>query len=119
LAFDPARSSEENASAVAAAADALRTGGVAEAARGDAQGRFRAGDALGYAGEDLVAWGELDEVVRRTVALVAEGCEVLTCIAGDGAPLGEGEVERALPDGVELDWQQGDQPAWWYLLAAE
>jgi uncharacterized protein len=119
LAFDPSRSSEENAGTVGAAAEALRTGGIAQAARDDAQGRFRAGDALGYAGEDLVAWGELREVLPRTIAAVAEGCEILTCIAGEGAPLEAAEVEGALPDGVELDWQQGDQPAWWYLLAAE
>jgi hypothetical protein len=119
LAFDSSRSSEENAGAVGAAAEALRTGGIAQAARADAQGRFKEGDALGYAGEDLVAWGELREVLPRTIALVAEGCEVLTCIAGEGAPLDAAEVEGALPDGIELDWQQGDQSAWWYLLAAE
>ena len=119
LAFDPSRTSEENAGAVGAAAEALRTGGIAQAARDDAQGRFREGDALGYAGEDLVAWGDLRDVLPQTIALVTEGCEVLTCIAGDGAPLEAADVEGALPDGVELDWQQGDQPAWWYLLAAE
>jgi hypothetical protein len=104
---------------VGAAAEALRTGGIAQAARDDAQGRFKEGDALGYAGEDLVAWGDLREVLPNTIAAVAEGCEVLTCIAGEGAPLDAAEVEGALPEGVELDWQQGDQPAWWYLLAAE
>jgi dihydroxyacetone kinase-like predicted kinase len=119
LAFDPSQSSEQNAGLVGAAAEALRTGGVAHAARDDAQGRFREGDALGYAGEDLVVWGELSQVLVETIARVAEGCEVLTCIAGDGAPLDAASVEGALPDGVELDWQQGDQPAWWYLLAAE
>src|SRR3954471_10511244 len=36
LAFDPGRSSEENAGAVGAAAEALRTGGIAQAARDDA-----------------------------------------------------------------------------------
>jgi hypothetical protein len=119
LAFEPSRSSEENAGALGAAAEALRTGGIAQAARGDAQGRFKEGDALGYAGEDLVAWGDLREVLPQTIARVAEGCEVLTCIAGEGAPLDEAGVAIALADGLELDWQQGDQPAWWYLLAAE
>ncbi|HEX6458456.1 MAG TPA: DAK2 domain-containing protein [Thermoleophilaceae bacterium] len=119
LAFDPSRSSEENAASVGEAAEALRTGGIAQAARDDAQGRFKEGDALGYAGEELVAWGHIGDVLTRTLARVAEGCEVLTCIAGDGAPLEAADVEEALPDGVELDWQQGDQPAWWYLLAAE
>jgi dihydroxyacetone kinase-like predicted kinase len=119
LSFDPSRSAEANAGLLGSAADALRTGGIAQAARDDAQGRFREGDALGYAGEDLVAWGDLGEVVKTTIAQVTEGCEILTCIAGDGAPVDACEIELALPDGVELDWQQGDQPAWWYLLAAE
>ena len=119
LAFDPARSSDENAAAVGAAAGAVNTGGIAQAARDDPQERFAAGDALGYASDELVAWGELEEVLAATIARVSERCEILTCIAGEGAPLGRREVEAALPDGVELDWQQGDQPAWWYLLAAE
>src|SRR4051812_49101678 len=45
LAFDPSRHAWENADAVAAAADALGTGGVARAARDDASGRFGAGEA--------------------------------------------------------------------------
>ena len=36
----------------------VRTGGVTEAARDDAQGRFRRGDAVGFVDEQLVAWGE-------------------------------------------------------------
>ncbi len=119
LAFDPAGSMEENAEAVGSAAEELSTGGVAQAARDDGQGRFSEGDAIGYAGEDLVAWGELSEVLAETIGRVADGCEVLTCLAGDGAPLGEDELRGLLPDGLELDYHRGDQPAWWYLLAAE
>jgi hypothetical protein len=119
LAFDPDGAMEQNAEAVGAAAEELSTGGVAQAARDDAQGRFSEGDAIGYAGEDLVAWGELSKVLAETIELVADGCEVLTCLAGDGAPLGEDELRELMPDGLELDYHRGDQPAWWYLLAAE
>jgi dihydroxyacetone kinase-like predicted kinase len=119
LAFDPTRSMDRNAAAVAAAADGVRSGGVAEAARDDGQGRFSEGDAVGYSGDDLVAWGELREVLASTIARVAEGREVLTCVAGNGAPLGPDEVAELLPDGLELDFHDGGQPAWWYLLAAE
>jgi uncharacterized protein len=119
LAFDSSQTMEVNAEAVGAAAEELRTGGVAQAARDDGQGRFSEGESLGYAGEDLVAWGDLSKVLGETIALVAEGCEVLTCIAGEGAPLGEAELHGLLPDGLELDFHQGDQAAWWYLLAAE
>jgi len=119
LAYDPAGELEQNASAVADAAGALRTGGVAEAARDDAQGRFRAGDAVGYVEDRLVAWGDAAETLAGTLAELAEGCEVVTCLAGDGAPLGRDAVAAALPDGVELDHHEGGQAAWWWLLCAE
>jgi hypothetical protein len=110
---------DENADAVAAAADDVRSGGVAEAARDDAQGRFSEGDAVGYLGDELVAWGDLRTVLGSTIAQLADGCDVLTIVAGDGAPLSEDELEGLLPDGVDLDFHDGGQPAWWYLLAAE
>jgi DAK2 domain fusion protein YloV len=119
VAFDPARSVADNVAAVAGAAEAVRTGGVARAARDDADGRFRSGDALGYVGEELVAWGDPDEVLERTFAEVAAGRELLTCIAGHSPPLDQSAVERAAPEGVELDYQDGGQPAWWWLVCAE
>jgi uncharacterized protein len=74
---------------------------------------------VGYSGKELVAWGEPREVVGRTFAAVAQGCEVLTCISGAEAPLGDEDVAAATPEGVELDLHAGDQPAWWWLLCAE
>ena len=59
------------------------------------------------------------KVLRETIERLAEGRELVTCIAGAEAPLGEDEVEQALPDGLELDFHEGGQPAWWYLLAVE
>jgi hypothetical protein len=50
---------------------------------------------------------------------VAEGCEVLTCITGDGAPLDHETEAATVPDGVDLDHHSGGQPAWWWLLCAE
>src|SRR4051794_22220164 len=119
VAFNANASAEDNAAALWGAVSALATGGVAPAARDDAQGRFRTGDAVGYAGDELVAWGELAQVLRETIEKLAVDGELVTCIAGAGAPLGENEVERALPDGLELDFHEGGQPAWWYLLAVE
>jgi dihydroxyacetone kinase-like predicted kinase len=119
LSFDRDRAAAENAAALEAELRNVRTGGVAQAARDDPGGRFRAGDALGYVGEELVAWGEPAETLAAAMAGVADGCEVVTCIAGDGAPLGREAVERVLPTGVELDHHDGGQPAWWWLLCAE
>jgi fatty acid kinase len=119
LAFGPGRSAEENTAAVAQAAAKLSLGGVAPAARDDAHGRFRAGEAVGYSGEELVAWGEPEEVLARTLQVVAGSAELLTCIAGEDPPLDRGRLEAMVPDGVELEYHEGGQPAWWWLLCAE
>jgi dihydroxyacetone kinase-like predicted kinase len=119
LAFDSGASAEDNAAAVGEAADGLATGGVARAARDDASGRFAAGDAVGYAGEELIAWGAPDDVLRSVLAAVCDGAELVTCIAGEGAPLDEDAVEALVPEGVELELHDGGQPSWWWLLAAE
>ena len=119
LAFDPNLGAEENATAVSAAAEGLTRGGVAPAARDDASGRFAEGDTVGYAGEELVAWGEPADVLRRVLERVCADAEVVTCIAGDGAPLDAQAVAALVPEGVELDHHEGGQPSWWWLLAAE
>jgi uncharacterized protein len=119
LAFDPARPAAENAAAVGRAADALRIGGVAPAARDDAQGRFAAGDAVGYAGGELVAWGDPAATLAATLDRIVDGAELLTCIAGAEPPLGRDDVEARVPEGVEVEYHEGGQPAWWWLLCAE
>ncbi len=119
LAFDPTRPSAENALAVSGAAEALRIGGGAPAARDDAQGRFAAGDAVGYAGGELVAWGDPERTLAETLERLAGGTELVTCLAGAGAPLDREWVEAHMPDGVEVEYHEGGQPAWWWLLCAE
>jgi DAK2 domain fusion protein YloV len=117
--FSPSVGSEANETAVRESAEALTVGGVAPAARDDARGRFTAGDAVGYAGGELVAWGDPAETLAATLARLAVGAELLTCIAGDRAPLGRDAVEARAPDGVEVEFHEGGQPAWWWLLCAE
>jgi len=119
LAFDPSGDAELNAAAVGEASSLLRTGGVAEAGKDDPQGRFTAGEAVGYDRDGLVAWGDPAETLRATLARVADGAELVTCIAGADAPLAEAAIASALPEGAELDYHDGGQPAWWWLLAAE
>jgi DAK2 domain fusion protein YloV len=119
LGFDPSAPAEENALRLRDAAAALRTGGVARAARDDPGRRFQVGDAVGYSGDDLVAWGQPADVLAQTLRAVTEGCELVTCIAGEGAPLRRDAVERAVPEGIELDYHEGGQASWWWLLCAE
>ena len=119
LAFDAECPAADNASAIARAAAQLRLGGIATAARTDPQGRFAPGDALGYAGEQLIAWGAPEATLRATLAAVADGAELVTCLAGHEAPLDRAAVEAAVPTGVELEYRVGGQPVWWWLLCAE
>jgi dihydroxyacetone kinase-like predicted kinase len=119
LAFDPDVGVEENAAALAEAVAAVTAGGVARAARDDASGRFREGDAVGYVDEVLVAWGSAEDVLRQVLEAVCEGTEMVTVVSGDGAPLGEDAVAALVPGDVELDHHDGGQPSWWWLLAAE
>jgi DAK2 domain fusion protein YloV len=119
LELDPDGTAEGNAATLNAAIARLRTGGVAPAARDDAQGRFTAGEALAYVGDDLVDWGDPERALSAVIARIADGGEVLTCLAGEDAPLSRATVARAVPDGMELDHHVGGQPAWWWLLCAE
>jgi uncharacterized protein len=119
LTFDPASEAADNARVLVRAASEVRTAAIAEAARDDVCGRFAVGDALGYVGDELVAWGELSATVQSTLAKLSDGYELVTAIAGHAAPLSEDAFASALPAGVELDYQQGAQPTWWWLLWAE
>ncbi|MEA2479974.1 MAG: fatty acid kinase [Thermoleophilaceae bacterium] len=119
IAFDPTQSAEANLAAVGDAGAALRTGGVARAAREDAQGRFQVGDAVGYAEDELVAWGDPSATLAEVMRQVGEHAEVITVIAGDDAPLPGDAIEGLLPNGAELEQHAGGQAAWWWLVAAE
>jgi uncharacterized protein len=123
----PERSVEENAQALTDALACVRTGAVAPAARDDAQGRFERGDAVGFLGEEVIAWGKPLATLRAVLAaLVGSGedgaaPELITVLAGSETPIGLGELELdlELPAVVELELRHGGQPAYWWLLAAE
>ena len=119
LAFDPANDAQRNADAIAHAASQLRVGGVAPAAKDDPQGRFAAGDAVGYDRDELVAWGAPAETLEAPLARLGEGAELVTCIAGGDPPLDRAQVEAALPAGTELESHAGGPAAWWWLLCVE
>jgi dihydroxyacetone kinase-like predicted kinase len=119
IALLPDGGAEESAAAMRSALEHVRTGGVAPAARPDPNGRFAIGDAVGYVGDDLVAWGDPEATLRDVLARLADGAELVTCIAGDGAPLDAPAIEALVPAGVELEHSPGGQPSWWWLLSAE
>jgi DAK2 domain fusion protein YloV len=119
VAFDPARDADANAELLDAALARVRTGAVARAARDDASGRFRAGDAVGYVGEELVAWGEPAATLRDVLTALSDGAELITCLRGAEAPLDDDAVATLAHDGVELDLPAGGQAGYWWLLSAE
>jgi DAK2 domain fusion protein YloV len=117
--LDPAAPAAENAERLAEALEGVATGGVAPAARNDAQGRFRKGDAVGFCDGEIVAWGGAGSTLTATVQRLAEGAEIVTVIAGEGAPIALAEIDTHVPSGVELETHEGGQPSWWWLLAAQ
>ncbi len=119
LALDPLRSAADNLAAVDAALEHLRTGAVAPAARDDNEGRFAVGEAVGFVDDAIVAWGEPGPTLGAVLDALGAGAELLTCIAGEGAPLDEASVRALGPGGVELECEVGGQPSYWWLVAAE
>ena len=109
----------DNAERLATALDSIRTGAVAPAARDDAQGRFVRGDAVGFVGEEIVAWGGAGSTLASTIAELAEGMEIVTVIEGEEAPVAISEIPTRVPEGVELELHRGGQPHYWWLLAAQ
>jgi hypothetical protein len=119
VSLDPSRSASENAAAMTATLRRVRTGAVAPAARDDAQGRFREGDAIGFVEEKIVAWGKPRETLRGVLENLAENAELITCLRGADVPL-EDEAVHALAAGeVEFELSVGGQASYWWLLSAE
>jgi len=119
VALEPGHDVDSNVDGMRAALEHVRTGAVAPAARDDGQGRFRAGEAVGFVDEQIVAWGEPEPTLRAVFDRLGGDAELLTCIAGDAAPLPEERVARLAPAGVELECSEGGQPSYWWLVAAE
>jgi uncharacterized protein len=117
--LDPTASAEENAGRLDEALASISHGGVAPAARDDAQGRFRKGDAVGFVEDEIVAWGGAGSTFAATVEKLAENAEIVTVIAGAEAPIALDELDPHVPDGVEIETHDGGQPSWWWLLAAQ
>ncbi len=121
----PDRTLEENARALAEALEGVRTGAVAPAARDDAQGRFKSGEAVGFVGEEVHAWGDPATTLRAVVEELARGVdgfeppELISVLAGADAPIRLAELEDLVAGDVELELRNGGQSAYWWLVAAE
>jgi dihydroxyacetone kinase-like predicted kinase len=119
VSLDPTRGAAENAAGMAATLERVRTGAVAPAARDDAQGRFREGDALGFIDEQIIVWGRPREALRGVLERLAEDAELITCLRGADAPLDDEAVHALAAGEVEFELSDGGQPSYWWLLSAE
>jgi dihydroxyacetone kinase-like predicted kinase len=117
--LDSERGAAENAERLGAALGGIRTGAVAPAARDDAQGRFRRGDAVGLVGEEVVAWGGAGSTLAATIERLGAEAELVTVIGGREAPIPLAELGAHAPAGIELEVQEGGQPHYWWLLASQ
>jgi uncharacterized protein len=117
--LDPDSDAEENARRLESALRTVATGGVAPAARDDPQDRFRRGDAVGFVGGEIVAWGGAGTTLAATIERLAKGAELVTVIGGENAPIPAEEIGAHAPQGIELEIHDGGQPSWWWLLAAQ
>ncbi|HEX6697204.1 MAG TPA: DAK2 domain-containing protein [Solirubrobacteraceae bacterium] len=119
VALTTAADADTNADAMRVAIAGVRTGAVAPAARDDAAGRFGIGDAVGFVEDELVAWGEAAPTLEAVLTALAADAELVTCIAGEGAPLDAEAIAALAPTSVELELEDGGQPSYWWLLSAE
>ena len=119
VSLDPGRSAEENVAAMTRTLERVRTGAVAPAARDDAQGRFRQGDAVGFLEDEIVVWGRPREALRGVLERLAEDAELITCLRGADAPLDDDAVAALAAGEVEFELSDGGQQSYWWLLSAE
>jgi hypothetical protein len=125
IAFNPERSAEENAEEMRRTVETVASGEVTTASRdAELDGlSVRKGEYLGFLNGHAVAAGPSFADVARTVVdgLLAEPREVLTLLAGDGAPELTGLVDElnARHPELEIDLHQGGQPHYQLLLSAE
>lgn len=117
--LDPTLDAVHNAQAMGRALEHVRTGAVAPARLDDAQGRFRAGDAVGFVEEEIVAWGRPREALREVLEQLAQDAELITCLRGADAPLDDGTVLALAHGDVEFELSDGGQQGQWWLLSAE
>ena len=119
VSLDSDRTAPGNAETMLETLERVRTGAVAPAARDDVQGRFRAGDAVGFVEEELVAWGQPRETLKDVLGQLAGHAELITCLRGADAPLDDQTVHALASGEIELELSEGGQPSYWWLLSAE
>ena len=92
---------------------------VAPAARDDVEGRFASARRSASSTSRWSPGVSPEATLAQVLASLGDGSELITCIAGAGAPLERRAVAALAPAGVELEHRHGGQPSYWWLLSAE
>ena len=77
------------------------------------------GDAVGFDGDEIVAWGGAGSTLRQTLERLGEGAELVTVFASPDAPIPADELPAELEGGAEVEVHLAGQPGWWWLITAE
>ena len=117
--LDHDAAAEENARRLEGLLGEIRVGSVATAVKDDVEGRFAAGECVGFAGEEMVAWGDAEAALVKTLERVADGAELVTVIEGEDAGIRLDDVAGLVPAGVELETHYGGQRHYRWLIAAQ
>ena len=121
LAFDPRRTARGQRARSARGAEALRHRAASRRPRATTPraASARATPSATPASE-LVAWGDPAQTLAATLAQLAEGAELSPASRATARrSTRDGGRGARCPAGVELEYHEGGQPAWWWLLCAE
>jgi DAK2 domain fusion protein YloV len=127
VSYDPDAGLEENVEALTEAARAVRTGEVTQAVRDAVAecGEIREGQwmAIGPDGVLAAAAEPLEAALTLVDALVGDGADIVTVLAGRDAPAAEvarlrERIEVEHPE-VEVEVHDGGQPLYPYLIGVE
>jgi len=124
VAFSDGRTLIDNVADIREALARTRTGRVTIAVRdgSSVRGAIRAGDAIGFAANEIVALGADPAAVSKAVIAALGDGEALTILTGTDAPPDEAETiahAARATTGAEVEVRHGGQPVHRYLFALE
>ena len=117
--YDGGAEASANATRMSQELEAITDALVAGADRDDPGGRYHRGDAVGFVGDELVAWGDPRRTLATVVSELARDAEIVTVLEGADAPASAADLELDLSNGAELEIHDGGQPTYWWLIAAQ
>ncbi len=110
---------QDNARSIRSALDAITSAGVAPADKDDPNGRYTKGDAVGFVGGDLIAWGDPVETLGSVLAALPKDAEIVTLVESELSPFDGQALAAAESAFEEVEHIAAGHPGWWLLITAE